>query len=97
MTSPNDAAHGQNRPFKLLSPSMKSDIENLLRESRAWLSAQDSPTAQSQKWDAFGNFKLFLDRIELKPVEAEIASAVHALRHHISDQFDWSAVEINDF
>lgn len=73
----NTTAYNRPEPAsQLIKPPMKSDIENLLGESRAWLAAQDSPTAQSQKWYAFGNFKTFLDRIEMEPVEAEIASAV---------------------
>jgi len=70
---------------------MNSGVKNLLRESRAWLTAQESPADQSQKWYALGNFKSFLNRIESEPSEIGIAAAVHALRHHISDQFDWSA------
>ena len=83
------AEFGQKRAFNVSSPSMKSDLANLLRESRAWLVSEESPTSQSQKWYALGNFKSFLDTVELEPTEAEIVRAVHALRHHIVDQFDW--------
>lgn len=71
--------------------SMNSDAQNLLGESREWLGTQESPSYQSQKWYALVNFKSFLDRIESEPSELGIAAAVYALRHHISDQFDWSA------
>lgn len=70
---------------------MKSELENLLRESRAWLVSQKPPAEQSPKWYAINNFKSFLDRISLEPTEDGIARAIHALRHHIVDQFEWSA------
>lgn len=70
---------------------MKSDLAILLRESRDFLESHEPPLAGSAKSYALNNFKSFIDRIEMEPTEDGIARAVHALRHHIVDQFEWSA------
>ena len=69
---------------------MNTHIAKLLTEARAWLRAQGSAEPESPKWYALGNFGSFLDAIEQDSSADSIARAVHALRHHISDQLQWS-------
>jgi hypothetical protein len=70
---------------------MKSQISALLEEAKIWLSSQGVAAPQSAAWYAFGNFQAFIEAIEREPTELSIEKAVHALRHHIVDQYDWSA------
>jgi len=70
---------------------MKSQISVLLEEAKIWLSSQGFAAPQSAAWYALGNFRAFIEAIERQPTEPSIEKAIHALRYHIVDQYDWSA------
>ena len=79
---------------------MNTQLSVLLDEAKAWMACQASAIPQSEKWYALGNFKAFIEAIEREPSEQSIEKAVYALRHHIVDQYDWSAdycKSISDF
>lgn len=69
---------------------MNAAINALLEESKAWLASQPDAVPQTAYWYALGNFTSFVGGIEADPSAHGIERAVHALRYHINDQFEWS-------
>lgn len=70
---------------------MNSELDALLKEAKEWLAEQAPAPQSSARWYALGNFRSFLDAIGRDQSVRSIEKAVHSLRHHIVDQFDWSA------
>jgi len=70
---------------------MNTDIALLITEAKEWLAQQPAAIPQTDRWYSLGNFKSFIEAIEAQPTEPSIERAVHALRHHIVDQFEWSS------
>lgn len=73
-----------------LSP-MNAEITKLVAEAKQWLATQGTPEIDSPKWYALGNFRSFISTLETDLSAHSIAKAVHSLRHHITDQYEWSA------
>lgn len=70
---------------------MSTQLEALLEEANAWLAQRKAPAPHTAEWCALNNLRTFIRDIEQDKSAESIARAVHALRHHIVDQFDCSA------
>ncbi|HEU4601212.1 MAG TPA: hypothetical protein VFS24_04550 [Steroidobacteraceae bacterium] len=70
---------------------MKTHLLDLLREARQWLESQPVAERGTAEWYAVNNLRSFIEGIESQPDEVGVQKAVHALRFHIADQFEWSA------
>ena len=70
---------------------MNNQLEALLVDAKAWLSDQPAAESDTDRWYALGNFRSFIEAIDRDGSVQSIEKAVHSLRHHISDQLDWSA------
>lgn len=66
-------------------------LSELVVEAKAWLAHQPVPLSGSAMWYSLGNFRAFIEAIEAEPTPSSVEKATHALRHHISDQMEWSA------
>ena len=67
------------------------NIQQLTQEAKNWLSRQDEPKHGSSIWYAHNNLRSFISTLESDASAIGILGAVQALRHHIVDQYDWSA------
>ena len=70
---------------------MNHEIAKLIDEAKRWLAVQRPQIAESPEWYTFGNFRSFISSLESDHSEQSITRAVHSLRHHITDQYEWSA------
>jgi hypothetical protein len=66
-------------------------IQQLTKNAKDWLSHQDEPEHGSAIWYAHNNLRFFISALESDSSSIGIQRSVHALRHHIVDQFEWSA------
>ena len=67
-----------------------SQLNTLIKEAKEFLANNEGSEPQSSKWYAIGNFRKFISSIETDQKPEELGKAIHALRYHISDQFEWS-------
>lgn len=75
-------------------------ISQIVTEGGDWLVAQRVPLEGSAEWYAHNNFRTFLASLKSDPSKLGIERAVHTLRHHIVDQFEWASAycrDISDF
>ncbi len=70
---------------------MNDELDDLLVDAKDWLSGQPIADNGSTRWYAMGNFRTFVEAIERDRSAQSIEKAVYSLRHHVTDQFDWSA------
>ena len=67
-----------------------SQLNLLIKEAKEFIANNEGSEPQSNKWYAIGNFRKFINSIESIQKPEEMEKAIHALRYHISDQFEWS-------
>ncbi|RDH45844.1 hypothetical protein [Zooshikella ganghwensis] len=68
-----------------------NQIELIIEEAKEFLEKNADAVPESDKWYAVGNFRKFVLSIEGNPSKANMEKSLHALRHHIVDQYDWNA------
>ena len=62
--------------------------------------AQPEPKEKTSLWYALNNLSDFIASLEQDDTQPEIDRAIHSLKHHMVDQFDWQAeysTKISDF
>jgi hypothetical protein len=70
---------------------MNQELSAFIAQAQQWLAQQDTPEPGSPRWYAIGNFRSFVSAVTADPSADSIATAVHSLRHFISDQYEWNA------
>lgn len=68
-----------------------NQIETIIQEAKVFLVNNADASPQSDKRYAVDNFRKFVLSIEKNPSKTNIEKNLHALRHHIVDQYDWNA------
>ena len=69
---------------------MKSQIEQLVEDAKAWLETQPPPDPGTIHFCTFNNFKAFISTIESDFSTNSIAKACWILGYHITDRYEWS-------